>query len=68
MKITKFFKSGEALIYQRSGLSAKRSISEAVYQRSGLQPWVASGHTLILNLSEEFYEYFNVSKKENNNK
>lgn len=34
------------------------------FRNLGLVTAKRDGHTLILNLSEEFYEYFNVSKKE----
>jgi len=36
------------------------------FRQLGLVAAKREGHTLILNLSEEFYEYFNVHKKENN--
>ena len=36
------------------------------FRQLGLVKTKREGHTLILNLSEEFYEYFNVHKKENN--
>jgi segregation and condensation protein B len=36
------------------------------FRTLGLVTAKKEGHTLILNLSEEFYEYFNVTKKENN--
>lgn len=36
------------------------------FRELGLVSAKQEGHTLILSLSEEFYEYFNVHKKENN--
>tara|TARA_Y100000310_G_scaffold327227_1_gene393244 strand:- start:684 stop:1268 length:585 start_codon:yes stop_codon:yes gene_type:complete len=38
------------------------------FREIGLVTAKRAGHTLELNLSEEFYEYFNVHKKELNNK
>jgi len=35
------------------------------FRQLGLITAKREGHTLILNLSEEFYEYFNVTKKQN---
>lgn len=37
------------------------------FRTLGLVNAKREGHTLILNLSEEFYEYFNVAKNESNN-
>jgi len=36
------------------------------FRQLGLITAKQEGHTLVLSLSEEFYEYFNVHKKENN--